>query len=134
MTAPRWLGRWALVGAMALMAAALLATAWAAYSGVRDASALMIRGEVGALVGALRADLIELGRPPLDADLAELVEAHAADGLGFVATLDGRGIEAQGGTPSEGLLAALPSMAPGVPIRVGDRVRFLFRVAPRRRM
>src|SRR5215468_7051730 len=133
MTAPRWLGRWALVAAMSLMAVALLATAWAAYSGVRDASALMIRGEVGALVGALRADLIELGRPPVDADLTELVDAHAAEGLAYVATLDAHGIEAQGGKPSDGLLESLTSLVPGAPVQVGDRVRFLFRVAPRRR-
>jgi two-component system sensor histidine kinase HydH len=124
------LARGALVAAMALMGAALLATAWAAYAGVRDASALMIRGQIGTLGGALRADLVELGRPAEAADLTELVAAHAGEGLRFVALLGAEGVMAQGGTPSG---TFEPARLPlGVPMKVGDRVRVVLRLAPRR--
>lgn len=130
------LGRWALVAAIVLMGAALAITAWSTHAGVVDASDALIRGQADLFQHDLRNRLVELEAPPTDADLAELLDEHAPDGLRFIATLDPMNrLVAQAGTASPNDTAlAWATQESDSPMRVGDRVRVIFRGASRRRV
>src|SRR3954463_16411850 len=80
-----------LAAAFALMAAALVATAWSTRSTVMEASSAVRDGYAIALQQAVRADLADLGGPAGDADLAAMLTEHMAEGLRFLAVLDNRG-------------------------------------------
>jgi two-component system, NtrC family, sensor histidine kinase HydH len=122
-----------LAAAFALMAAALVATTWSTRSTVIDASSAVRDGYAIALQQAVRADFADLGGPPGDAELAELMHEHAAEGLRYVATLESHGrVTGSVGEP----LGELPGKGPrgGGPQleHVGGRVRVEMRAQFRR--
>jgi two-component system sensor histidine kinase HydH len=130
------LARWALVAAIVLMGAALAVTAWSTHAGVANASDALIRGQADLFQHDIRNLFAELGRAPADGDLAELLDDRAPDGLRFIATLTaGDRIVASAGTPAQqgvALAATLAAQESDTPLRIGDRVRVIFRGPPRR--
>ncbi len=101
--------------AIVLVAAGLVATTWSTRRAVDDAFDAVRDGQAFTLQQAVRADLADLGGPPTEEDLAAILEAHAGEGLAYVATLDGRGrvLAAAGTSKVE---------RPGRPARVGIHV------------
>ncbi len=79
------LARWSVVAAVALMGAALIATAWTTRASARDARDTIERGERTAIEQAVRADLFELDGPPDASDLAAILAAHRDAGLRYLA-------------------------------------------------
>jgi two-component system sensor histidine kinase HydH len=121
-----------LAAAFTLMAAALVATAWTTRSTVIDASTAVRDGYAIALQQAVRGDFADLGGPPGDAELAELLTAHVADGLRYVATLDNHGrVTASAGEPLGEPLGRVQRGGPQLE-HVGDRVRVEMRTQFRR--
>ena len=119
------LARWALPGAVVLMGLALFATVWTTNRGVEDASETLIRGQSSVISSAIRSSLPR-GETPTREMLDELRAQYAADGLRYIAVLDDRGLIADAGDPPadrDELFGAVAEMEPGVPERVGDRVR-----------
>jgi two-component system sensor histidine kinase HydH len=130
------LGRWALVAAIVLMGAALAVTAWSTRAGVERASDALIRGQADLFQHDVRNRLSELDAPPTDADLAELLDEHAPDGLRFIATLGPMSqitAEAGSASPNDTALAWARQESDS-PLRIGDRVRVIFRGPARHRM
>ncbi|HUJ57647.1 MAG TPA: HAMP domain-containing sensor histidine kinase [Kofleriaceae bacterium] len=115
----------------ALLAAALVATAWSTRATISDAYATVREGQVAAMEQRIHVDFVELGGAPTSDDLAQIVQEHAADGLTYVATVDGRSgrITASGGTP---LGALEPAFERPRITTIGDRVRVVSRLASRR--
>ena len=77
--------------AIVLVAAALVATAWSTRTTTIDAFAAVRDGQALALQQSVRADLADLGGPPTADDLTAIVREHSAEGLRYLAFLDGRG-------------------------------------------
>ncbi len=93
------LARWSMVAAVALVGVALVVTAWTTRASVVAASDTLVRGQLDGALQAVRADLGELDGPPSDADLAAVLEAHRADGVRYLALVDGeRRVVAAAGT------------------------------------
>jgi two-component system, NtrC family, sensor histidine kinase HydH len=128
------LARWSLSLAAVLMGIALLATVWTTNRGVSDASAVLMRGELGLIRDSARARMRALGHEAGDADLEAIVAELAPDGLRWLAILERDGtVRAQGGKPVAPVLPeTLLSQAPGVPVEAGERVRAVFRRTGRR--
>jgi two-component system sensor histidine kinase HydH len=96
----RPLAGWTVVAAFALIAVAMLATAWSTRSSTVAATEAVRTGEALAAEQAVRADLAELGGPPTAADLREILTDRAVDGVRYLALLDRRdAIVAAAGTP-----------------------------------
>ncbi|MEO8548850.1 MAG: hypothetical protein ABI678_02715, partial [Kofleriaceae bacterium] len=86
--------------ALALMAAALVATVLAARHTVNDAFAQFGDGQALTEEQAVRVDLGELDSPPTSANLAAILADHADEGLRYVAVVDSRAeVFAEAGTP-----------------------------------
>ena len=117
--------------AFALMAAALVAATWATRATVGDAFAAAREGEALAVQQSVRADLAELGGPPSEDQLAGVLRDHAAEGLRYLAVLEGHGYVVAAGTP----LGGPPIRQRGRAIEVeqiGGRVRIALRASVRR--
>src|SRR3954468_16884365 len=76
---------------IALVAAALVATAWSTRSTVIDAFAAVRDGQAFGMQQTVRADLADLGGAPRAGGLASIVNEHASGGLRYLALLDNRG-------------------------------------------
>lgn len=117
--------RWALVLAAAVMSGALLFTAWSSHASVREASRTVARGQGNALLDDVRAKLG--GARPTAESLAELLDAHRADGLRYLG-LGGRGGLEAGDTRGAGA-AEIRRPHPGAPLveltSVGGRYRLV---------
>lgn len=118
--------------AIVLVAAGLVATAWSTRTAVNDAFEAVRDGQAFAVQQAVRADLADLGGPPSAEDLAAIIQAHAGEGLAYLAMLDGRGrVRVSAGTP----LLDRPSRGSRAGLRAetaGDRVAFEMRQPFRR--
>ena len=79
---------WAVVAVIGLMGGALLTTVWTTYAGVRDASALLLRGQIETLEQAVRGELAELDGPPSPEELSSFLEEQRGAGLRFIAVID----------------------------------------------
>ncbi len=122
------LGRVASIAAPLLVAFALVATAWSNYRQVNDASDELVRGQADLMQQMFRARRVELGRLPTSEDLAAFVDEQAAEGLRYVATLDGQGkVIASAGQPA-GMAGVEPGRdySPGELLAAGERVRLVF--------
>jgi two-component system sensor histidine kinase HydH len=123
--------RWSLVATIGLLGAALLVTAWTSYAGVRDASALLIRGEANALARAVRSSLFQNEQLPSSAQLDAFLEEEADSGLRYIALLDhGGSVLAEAGTTLFPPSAA--SLRLEEPVLLHNRVRFTLGAGPRR--
>jgi two-component system sensor histidine kinase HydH len=86
--------------ALALMAAALVATVLATRHTVNDAFAQFGDGQALTEEQAVRVDLGDLDGPPTSAELASILKDHADEGLRYVAVVDNRAeIFAEAGAP-----------------------------------
>ncbi|HWN68105.1 MAG TPA: HAMP domain-containing sensor histidine kinase [Haliangium sp.] len=128
------LARWSLSLAAVLMGIALLATVWSTNRGVRDASEVLLRGQLVLIHDSVRARLRPLDQDATGAELEAIVTELEPDGLRWLAFLERDGtVRAQGGRPAaEAPAVALLSARPGVPVEVGERVRAVFRRPGRR--
>jgi len=124
------LAGWSVVVAFALIGAALLATVWTTRRSVIDASAAVTRGQVLAVEQAVRVDLVELDAPPTSDDLATMLRDHQADGLRYVALLEGHRVAAAGTPVGSG--AAEPIGGGQHPEEAHGRIRLEVRTARRR--
>ncbi len=94
---------WSIVAAFALVALAVVATAWTTRGSVVDASDEVRRGQALAAEQAVRAELADLGGPPSDEDLAAILHDHSDEGVRYLAMVGGRGrVSASAGTPVGG--------------------------------
>jgi two-component system, NtrC family, sensor histidine kinase HydH len=82
--------------ALALVAAALIATAWTTRSAVVDAFAAVRDGQALAVQQAVRADLAEYKEPPIF-DLGAIIEERRDEGLRYVAILEGGHVVGESG-------------------------------------
>ncbi len=101
------LAGWSVVVAFVLIGLALLLTVWTTRGAVEDASDALRSGQAMTLAHAVRADLPVFGELPTDEDLRRLLEAHADEGLRYVAIFTPRGVLAEAGAPLGG-----PTMPP----------------------
>ncbi|HET9987928.1 MAG TPA: HAMP domain-containing sensor histidine kinase [Kofleriaceae bacterium] len=86
--------------ALALVAAALVATVLATRHAVNDAFATVGDGQAIAEDQAVRADLADLDGPPASSDLATIVAQHRDEGVRYLALIDrSANIIAEAGTP-----------------------------------
>jgi two-component system sensor histidine kinase HydH len=86
--------------ALALVAAALVATVLATRHSVNDAFATVGDGQAIAEDQAVRADLADLDGPPASSDLETVVAQHRDEGVRYVALIDSRGnMIAEAGKP-----------------------------------
>ena len=121
--------------AFALMAAALVATAWSTRSSVSDAFDSVRDGQALAAQQTVRADLADLGGPPTADDLATILHDRASSGLRYLAVVDGRGaVIATAGTATVDATGVKPPRGerPVAVTRIGDRVRIEMRATFRR--
>lgn len=84
------LAGWSVVVAFLLIGFALLATVWTTRSAVVDASQAVRRGQALAMEQTVRADLADLEGPPTQADLDRILADHRAEGLRYLAMVEGR--------------------------------------------
>lgn len=127
------LAGWSVVVAFVLIGLALVLTVWTTRSAVEDASDALRGGQAMTLAHAVRADLPMFGELPTQDDLQKLLEAHADEGLRYVAIFTPRGVlaeagKAQGGPPRvPGREPMLPPHGPLPPLRgatlAGGRLR-----------
>jgi two-component system sensor histidine kinase HydH len=135
-TAPR-LGSWsrlAAIAAIPLMGATLLFAVWSTVASIRSASETTMRGEAAALQGAIMNELFAAGESR-EAGLAAAVTEHRHAGLRYVALVDAHGaVTAQAGDqPADADVGAWArAAASGVPVRVGDHARVVYRPTIRR--
>jgi two-component system, NtrC family, sensor histidine kinase HydH len=130
--------------ALALVAAALIATAWSSRRAVIGAFESVRDGQAFAVQQSVRADLADLGGPPTAADLDAIVRDRGPDGLRYLALLDGRGrAVAEAGAPiGERPRRAVSDSGTGERVRgdrtgiriehAGNRIRIELRAAFRR--
>jgi two-component system, NtrC family, sensor histidine kinase HydH len=99
------LAGWSVVVAFVLIGAALLLTVWTTRAAVEEASDAVRGGQAMTLAHAVRADLTGFDGLPTNDELAKLVEAHADEGLRYVAIFGGpERVLAEAGTPVGGPL------------------------------
>jgi two-component system, NtrC family, sensor histidine kinase HydH len=91
------LAGWSVVAAFLLIGIALIATVWSTRSSVVDASDALRRGQALAVEQAVRADLADLEGIPSREDLAAMLNAHARDGLRYLALVENRQVVAEVG-------------------------------------
>ena len=130
----RAVSRWALVAAVVAMGAALLVTVWITYAGVSRASATVVRGQIDALEQAVRAGIAEVEAAPDDADLAALIEEDRDTGLRFLAVHDPLGFRIASAGTAAGPVPPVERGRRYEPVRVGDRMRVVFRAGRRPRL
>ncbi len=78
------LAGWSVVVAFVLIGVALVITVWTTRASVQEASAALRGGQAMAVAHAVRADLTSFDEPPAAAELAEILDAHGAEGLRYV--------------------------------------------------
>ncbi len=128
----RW--AWAVVAVVVLMGGALLTTVWTTYTGVRDASAILLRGQADALQDAVRAELAGIDGPPSSEDLAAFLEEQRGAGVRFIAAVDpARLTIADAGIPLLGAPQPAGPSRQDTPTVVNGRVRLQFRAFLQRR-
>jgi two-component system sensor histidine kinase HydH len=93
----RPLAGWSVVATFLLIGIALIATVWSTRSSVLDASDAVRRGQALATEQAIRADLADLEGPPSEADLQDMLKAHAEQGLRYLAMVEGKQVIAEAG-------------------------------------
>ena len=81
---------WSVVGVFVLIGIALLSTVWSTRRSVIAASDAVRRGQGATLEQAVRADLADLEGPPTVADLDAMLHKYMADGLRYVAMVEGK--------------------------------------------
>src|SRR5215510_3432400 len=84
------LAGWSIVAVFALIGAALLATVWSTRASILDASAAVRCGQADAIEQAVRADLADLDGPLTASELGAIVHERWADGLRYLAMVEGR--------------------------------------------
>jgi two-component system sensor histidine kinase HydH len=116
--------------ALALVAAALVATVLATRHSVNDAFATVGDGQAIAEDQAVRADLAERDGPPASSDLETVVAQHRDEGVRYVALFDSRGnVIAEAGKPRGTFVGRARTTRTDRPrvgrevIRVQDRLR-----------
>lgn len=114
------------------MCAALIAVVWTTQRSVRDARATLLRGQAAEANAVVRARMMEVDDLPLAERVAAAYEAAAtSQRIRYLAALDAdETVAAEAGTPSadrSALVAWIAEAAPGEPLRVGDRVRVVFK-------
>ncbi len=133
---PARLAKWSLVATVALLAGALLVTAWTTYAAVTDASATLIRGQADGLEHALRWQLASPDGPPTPEQLREVLEEERAAGLRYLAVIERGGeLVAEAGTPSPFARRPGRDPEPGEPGELASlesRTRTVFRLPSRR--
>ena len=130
-TALHW-SRWILIGTIVIMGAALLLTVWITFSGVRDASQALVRGQAVALQADLRAEFRDIHGPPSDEDLQLMVESYADSGLHYIALVRRDQLIAEGGQSAmhaREVVRSVRRMRRAKLVVVGDRVRLVLRAA-----
>ncbi|MEO6772215.1 MAG: HAMP domain-containing sensor histidine kinase [Kofleriaceae bacterium] len=119
--------------ALALVAAALVATVIATRHSVNDAFVTVGDGQAIAADQAVRADLAELDGPPSSSELAAVLAQHRDDGVRYVALVDSRAnLVAEAGTP-RGTLGARALRAVREVVAVQGRLRIESPYGSRRR-
>jgi two-component system, NtrC family, sensor histidine kinase HydH len=126
------LAGWSIVVVFALIGAALLATVWSTRASILDASAAVRCGQADAIQQAVRADLADLDALPTSAQLAEIVNERSAEGLRYLAMVEGRdqlAVVAAAGTPiGTGVARPLGTRRSGCKVdEVGGRLRMELR-------
>jgi two-component system sensor histidine kinase HydH len=117
--------------ALALVAAALVATVLATRHSVNDAFASVGDGQAIAEELDVRTDLADLDGPPTSSDLDGFVAAHRGEGVRYIGLVDGRAnVIAAAGTPlgtfepkARATRADRPRAGREVVAHVGDRLR-----------
>lgn len=105
----RPLAGWSVVVTFLLIGIALIATVWSTRSSVVDASDAVRRGQALAIEQAIRADLADLEGPPSETDLHNMLNAHADEGLRYLAMVEGkRIIHAAGSSATDDDAADVP--------------------------
>src|SRR5689334_6400914 len=101
----RW-SRIAVFAAIPLMGITLLLVVWSTVPGIQSASDTVIRGEADALYSSIKADYAEVDGVRFEDRLPEILEAHQAEGLRYLAIVDADGnIRGQAGTTAGDPLA-----------------------------
>jgi two-component system sensor histidine kinase HydH len=131
MSMSRSLG-WSVVIAFALIALAVLGTAWTTRGTVVDAVDEVRRGEALAAEQTVRAELADLGGPPNSDDLAAILHDHNEEGVRYLALVGPHGRPlATAGTPVAGADDTSEHVGRKMAI-VGGRMRLELRTPFRR--
>jgi two-component system sensor histidine kinase HydH len=88
-TAP--LAGWSTVAIFVLIGVALFATVWSTRSAVIDASEAVGGGQALAIEQSVRSDLADLESVSSPEDLTQILNAHSAEGLRYIAMIENRG-------------------------------------------
>jgi two-component system sensor histidine kinase HydH len=128
---PRW-SRTAVVAAIGLMCAALIVVVWTTQRSVRDTRATLLRGRAAEANAVVRARMMELEDSPLpERVVAAFDAASSAQSVRYLAALDPDDtVSAEAGVPSStraALATWVATAAPGEPVRIGDRIRVVFK-------
>jgi two-component system sensor histidine kinase HydH len=128
---PRW-SRTAVVAAIGLMCAALIVVVWTTQRSVRDTRATLLRGRAAEANAVVRARMMELEDTPLPARVVAAFDAASStQSVRYLASLDpDDNITAEAGVPTSDRAAIatwLATAAPGEPVRIGDRIRVVFK-------
>jgi len=130
-TLPRWT-RAVIVAVIVLMGVALIAMVWMTQRTARAAREMVIRGQIAQANAAVRARILEMPETATVAErTAESLVVATAEGVRYLAWLDADGaIVADAGRPTadqSALTDWIVTAAPGQPVRIGNRVRVVFR-------
>jgi two-component system sensor histidine kinase HydH len=129
------LAGWSTVAIFVLIGVALFATVWSTRSAVIDASEAVGGGQAIAIEQSVRSELADLEAVPSPEDLAKILDAHADEGLRYIAMIENRGqVVAAAGVPVGDGAGAGEEIGPGRRrLQVVDgRIRLTLR--PPRRM
>ncbi|MEZ4361992.1 MAG: ATP-binding protein [Kofleriaceae bacterium] len=129
------LAGWSVVVAFVLIGVALMTTVWATRAAVEEASTALRGGQALTVEHAVRADLLQAGEVPTSAELQDLLDTHAAEGLRYIALYAGsRRPLVEAGEPRGSALEdgdRGPPLAPRGVRLIGDRLRVIARVSAR---
>ena len=121
---PRFSSRWGLPLVALLLGVTLIASSLRSYFAARSFGITLARGQAETFLRAVHARSRAEPGPPSDISLREVLEAHSADGLRYLAVLDRDGaVIASAGTASPDFRGALP--APGVLLPASSVMRML---------
>jgi two-component system sensor histidine kinase HydH len=120
------------VAAIALLCAALVVVVWTTQRSVRDARATLLHGQAAEANAVVRARMMEVEDLPLAERVASAFEAaHTSQRVRYLAALGpDDSVTAEAGVPSSDRAALarwIATAAPGEPVRVGDRIRIVFK-------
>lgn len=127
---PNW-RRAMIIAAIGLMGAALVAIVWTTQRNVRNARDTMIQGEVAEANGLIRGRMMELNDQPPAVQVEGALEVAQGHGVRYIAAIDAHDqVLAEAGKPSAdraALTAWVASVEPFRPVRIGDRVRVVYK-------